>query len=179
MPLSDRMEISEKQLAANRANAAKSTGPKTPGGRRNSSRNATTHGLLANSILIDGESKPRFLQLVASLVNEFEPSTPSEHMLVETMAVARWRLMRIWTLEAAAINHEQRLQSGTDAEENPPVRTAMAVDKLAERRGRENLSRNEVRYDRQYHRAADRLRLLKREKPHGTHFSEENKEVTE
>jgi hypothetical protein len=173
------MEISEKQLAANRANAAKSTGPKTPGGRRNSSRNATTHGLLANSILIEGESKPRFLQLIASLVNEFEPSTPSEHMLVETMAVARWRLRRIWTLEAVRINHEQRRQTGPDADENPPVRTNIALDKIAERANRENLSRNEARYDRQYHRAADRLRLMKREKQPRTHFSEENKEVIE
>ncbi len=142
-------------------------------------RNATTHGLLANTVLIEGESRSRFLQLVASLVNEFEPSTPSEHMLVETMAVARCRLLRIWTLEAAAINHEQRRQSGTDADANPPVRTAMAVDKLAERKGRENLSRNEVRYDRQYHRAADSLRLMRREKPHRTHLSEENKGVIE
>jgi hypothetical protein len=173
------VSISEKQLAANRANAAKSTGPKTPGGRRNSSRNAMTHGLLANSILIEGESKPRFLHLLASLVDEFEPSTPSEHMLVETMAVARWRLLRIWTLEAAAVNQEQRRQSGADAGEDPPVRTANAIDKLAARTGRESMSRNEVRYDRQYHRAADRLRLMRREKPHQTQFSEQNKEVTE
>ena len=120
-----------------RANAAKATGPKTPGGRRNSSRNATTHRLLVHSVLIDGEPRPRFLQLVASLVNEFEPSTPSELILVETMAVARWPLLCIWTLEASAINHEQRRQYGTLADKNPPVRTAMAVDRLAERRGRE------------------------------------------
>jgi hypothetical protein len=35
----------EKQLAANRANALKSTGPRTAAGRRTSSRNAYRHGL--------------------------------------------------------------------------------------------------------------------------------------
>jgi hypothetical protein len=36
---------SEKQIAANRANAQKSTGPKTAAGRLKSSRNAFRHGL--------------------------------------------------------------------------------------------------------------------------------------
>ena len=41
------MHLSDKKLAANRANAAKSRGPKTAEGKRNSSRNATRHGILA------------------------------------------------------------------------------------------------------------------------------------
>ena len=36
---------SEKQIAANRANALRSTGPKTVAGKRKSSRNAYRHGL--------------------------------------------------------------------------------------------------------------------------------------
>lgn len=35
----------EKQIAANRANAKRSTGPKTPSGKRRSSGNALKHGL--------------------------------------------------------------------------------------------------------------------------------------
>jgi hypothetical protein len=35
----------EKQIAANRANAQKSTGPKTAAGKLTSSRNAYRHGL--------------------------------------------------------------------------------------------------------------------------------------
>lgn len=37
----------EKQIAANRANAKRSTGPKTPTGKRRSSGNAFKHGLSA------------------------------------------------------------------------------------------------------------------------------------
>jgi hypothetical protein len=39
---------SERQVAANRANAKRSTGPKTVGGRRASSRNALRHGLCSS-----------------------------------------------------------------------------------------------------------------------------------
>src|SRR5687768_9924012 len=39
--------VSERKLAANRANAQKSTGPRTEAGKRNASLNALTHGLRA------------------------------------------------------------------------------------------------------------------------------------
>ena len=38
----------EKQIAANRLNALKSTGPRTPQGKLVSSLNNTRHGMLAN-----------------------------------------------------------------------------------------------------------------------------------
>jgi hypothetical protein len=39
---------SEKQIAANRANAQKSRGPRSAGGKARASRNSTRHGLAAN-----------------------------------------------------------------------------------------------------------------------------------
>ncbi|MHC4445109.1 MAG: hypothetical protein ACYTA5_21125 [Planctomycetota bacterium] len=52
-------QISEKQLQANRQNAKKSTGPKTPEGKARSSQNALKHGLLARQILINDDDPPQ------------------------------------------------------------------------------------------------------------------------
>ena len=70
------MATSDRKIAANRANAAKSTGPKTPRGKRNSSRNGIRHGLLASVILIEGESRDRFLELINRSKRSTIPKQP-------------------------------------------------------------------------------------------------------
>jgi hypothetical protein len=90
---------SEKQLEAARLNGAKSNGPITPEGKANSSRNAITHGLLATTVLLKGESRERFLELLTEFTDLYEPRNITERSLVETMAMARWRTLRLWTFE--------------------------------------------------------------------------------
>ena len=51
------MATSAKQIAANRRNAKKSTGPRSPEGKAVSSRNAISHGLHACDIIL----KSRYL----------------------------------------------------------------------------------------------------------------------
>jgi hypothetical protein len=45
----------EKQAAANKRNALKSTGPKTPRGKAIAKMNALKHGVLSSQVLIAGE----------------------------------------------------------------------------------------------------------------------------
>jgi hypothetical protein len=52
-------EISEAKLAANRANAAHSTGPTTGEGQQRSSLNAMKHGLTGRTVLLPREKKAR------------------------------------------------------------------------------------------------------------------------
>src|ERR1022692_3368779 len=124
------MPLSEKQLAANRANARMSRGPVTLGGRRNSSLNAIKHGMFAQSILLPGESRERFLKLLADLTTEFDANTPNELALVETMAFCRWRVLRNWTFQASQIAREQRLQGDSAADEDPPTQSVIALNTL-------------------------------------------------
>jgi hypothetical protein len=79
------MPISEKKLAANRANAMKSTGPKSS---RNSAVKALNCAALADSVLIEGESRPRLIDLVKSQEAEFRPGTPTEPILVSNITTA-------------------------------------------------------------------------------------------
>ena len=63
----------DKQMAANQANAQKSTGPKTGEGKVNSSMNAVKHGLLAKCALMPGDDVAQFDELRAALHLEFQP----------------------------------------------------------------------------------------------------------
>jgi len=104
-------QISEAKRAANRQNAQKSTGPKTPEGKKRASRNAVKHGLLARQILIDDgdpNEKPKdFDQLLAALTNDYQPADTREQLLIERVAVCYWRLRRAYRFEAQAIRDQR------------------------------------------------------------------------
>src|SRR6195256_5847565 len=91
---------SEKQIAANRLNAQKSTGPKTPEGRAAVRLNGVTHGLNAKTLVLKGESESDFTALLDSYQAEHAPATPTEEALVVQLAMATWRLRRLYHAEA-------------------------------------------------------------------------------
>jgi hypothetical protein len=63
--------LSDKQLEANRANAQKSTGPKTEQGKRRSSLNAVRHGLAGQLVVLPEEDLAAFQQYSAKIVASF------------------------------------------------------------------------------------------------------------
>ena len=73
---------SERQIAANRSNAQKSTGPKTAVGKAASSLNAITHALTAKTLILPGEDRESFDDILAGLIEEHETAGPSEMMLI-------------------------------------------------------------------------------------------------
>jgi hypothetical protein len=100
---------SVKQLAANRANAKRSTGPKTKNGKARSKRNAVKHGLAAKqAILIEGEDPEDFEALSEDLIAKHRPSSAFAHELVMQIAVTTWRWRRVQRLEAAFIRACQK-----------------------------------------------------------------------
>jgi hypothetical protein len=79
--------ISNKQLQANRKNAAKSTGPRTAEGKAIVARNAMTHGLRAEHVLIEGESEEEFEQFREAMVACYKPVGVLEESLVGKIVV--------------------------------------------------------------------------------------------
>ena len=164
---------SKSRTATNRANAAKSTGPATPEGKLKSSQNATKHGLLARSIVLEGEVFERFTALLDSLTDLFTPRTCVESALVENMAVARWRQMRLWGMEQAGMTQEmqkQALRPGSEGAEandktavlDAPTRSAIAFRTLCDTsRTLDTFNRYETRFERQYLRSLDRLEKMR------------------
>lgn len=55
--------ISQRKLDANRANAKKSTGPRTTSGQAHSRRNAVRHGLTSTTVLFHREAPPQDAEL--------------------------------------------------------------------------------------------------------------------
>ena len=156
------MPLSDKQLAANRANAKKSTGPVTESGKRRSSKNGTRHGIHASVLLIAGESRERFTELVNGLYAEYLPETPTEIAMVNKIAAAQWRQQRAWAMESACLTHEIQNQSAAQASDDPAVRAMLAVRSISGHSQSLGLmSRYEHRYDRQQYRAIEALNRLK------------------
>jgi hypothetical protein len=148
---------SERQTQSSRANGAKSRGPLTTRGKRASSRNAITHGMLADAIVMEDESEDRFRALLTALHNEFKPQTPFEESLIENMAAIRWRQIRIWEIEKAGLQFNMTkghvmVMNAMDADAG--TRKALAFRQLGDDSHTLDLiNRYESRYERQYFRA--------------------------
>lgn len=99
--------VSNRQKRANRRNARKSAGPKTPAGKARTARNALKHGLLAKDVVLHSpkfdECRAEFDALLADLIDEFRPTTVIEQTLVERIATCYWRLRRAQRFEAGTV----------------------------------------------------------------------------
>jgi hypothetical protein len=98
---------SDKQTRANRRNALKSTGPKTPEGKAAASQNSLTHGLLSKDVLVSGESEAALEELSKRIMNELRPVGELEGLLVERIIAAAWRLRRLGRVEAGIFAWER------------------------------------------------------------------------
>jgi hypothetical protein len=157
------------QLDANRRNAQYSTGPRTQPGKAASSRNATKHNLTGSTFaILPGEDIDAFEQLSRVYRDEWNPKTPHETFLVNSMVQARWRLDRIARMEAEAFDQLLNVPMADGKTDEGalvalyPLRGAL-LDKL-HRYARDN--------DRAYHRAVRELKQYRKSQ------AEENKQQT-
>ena len=87
------------QINANRANAQKSTGPRSVEGKSASRFNALKHGMDAASIVIPGEDPAEYEALAAHYLDEYHPQSPSESFHVDAMLRADWQKRRLQAVE--------------------------------------------------------------------------------
>ena len=92
--------VSAIQLAANRANAARSTGPRTPEGKARSAQNSRKHGFAAAEFaVVRLEDLQAVAHLEADLVPVFQPVNDQELFAIERIALAQQALIRAARLE--------------------------------------------------------------------------------
>jgi hypothetical protein len=97
---------SDKKAEANRRNALKSTGPKTPEGKAAVRLNAIKHGLLSQDILVPGEDEDALKELGERMRSELKPVGELESLLVERIIAAQWRLRRLGRVETGIFAEE-------------------------------------------------------------------------
>ena len=91
---------SAKQLAANRANSRKSTGPITEAGKLNSRLNSYKHGLSGHTILRTPEQDASYNTFRARLYPDLAPANAVEHDFAERIIYDSWRIHRASAIES-------------------------------------------------------------------------------
>jgi hypothetical protein len=83
---------STKQRAASRANAQKSTGPRSAAGKAVSRFNALKHGICAVHQIMFDENPEELAELAAEYNELYSPADAKERFLVDTLVASEWRL---------------------------------------------------------------------------------------
>jgi hypothetical protein len=154
---------SARRIAASQENGRKSRGPRTLAGRlkcSNAAKSQFKHNMLAESVLLTGESRPRFTELLQNYIDTFKPLSEPEHNVIQKMVVAHWRQIRAWSTLQTNINCEIARQDETLPH---PLRASSAELAMNQQGNILALaSRYETAFDRQFKSAMRDLELLRR-----------------
>jgi hypothetical protein len=95
-----RKPVSPRQRAANRRNAASSTGPRTDIGKQVAAMNARRHGVYGHAAILPGEDEEAYNAIVEELIKQYQPAGPIEEILLGRLAAIDWKLRRLAQAEA-------------------------------------------------------------------------------
>ena len=98
-----------RQAEANRLNALKSTGPRTPAGKAVVAYNGMKHGLLSRESLVKGESEADLVDFGRRLRAQLGPVGELEFLLVDRIVSTAWRLRRLVSVETMLFDKESAL----------------------------------------------------------------------
>jgi hypothetical protein len=159
----------EAQIEANRANAQKSTGPRTPEGKAIVAQNAITHGLLARAGVIPGEQEHEFEAHREGLLAQLRPGAPLEEDLAERIVDLSWRLKRAGRDQevAYAALYQKYLEDQPQPQEPDAWHAAlgrMIVEDFCGPAVLERLQRYERRIESSFYKALNELRQAARQR---------------
>ena len=119
--------LSDKQLAANRANAQLSTGPKSETGRRRSSLNARRHNLTGQVTAMPEEDRIAHDSFAEALIKSMAPEGALELQLAQRIATDSWRLNRATAIEDNIFALGFTDHSGDIDTEHPELHAALTA----------------------------------------------------
>ena len=146
-----------KRILASQANGARSKGPLTAEGKRRSSQNAISHGLLAKHIVMREESPEVFEAVMTDHLTRLQPADGVELGMIEEMVASYWRLRRAWAIETRLLENEADAQTSGDSLD----RMAKAFTALADKPALGLMHRYQTRLHLNYQRALYSMVLLR------------------
>ena len=114
-----------RRAETNRANAQKSTGPKTEAGKASSRRNGLKHGRRSqfidyatstNPVLLPGESMVDYSRILDGLMAKLSPRDPAEKEVIYRIAASQWELNRFRCIRLILL--EDQFQTVADKIQN-------------------------------------------------------------
>ena len=155
---------SEAQIAANRRNAQRSTGPTTEEGRARVAQNGVKHGLCAADPVLPWEDRAEFEALIADLTAGLQPANEIELALLSQYADAMWRRQRCPSLETGLLAGAMPETTEGCPEGVHPTVWAMGEAWMARSKEINRLSLHESRLSRLCERALNRLLAVQAER---------------
>ena len=188
------LALSEQRLAANRRNAARSTGPRTSAGKARVARNAIKHGFFADVAQWTQRQRQEFGAIFDGLREEFRPQTAHEEIHIATIADCYIRMAAMLRYESVAALNKHRRE---DRALNERIAAAEPSEAAQLRKYREELrnaglwrptipgprdAKAIIRYEGRLHRAircatAELKHLRKGKRQKQTHFDEQSRGI--
>jgi hypothetical protein len=136
-----------RQIAANRRNADKSTGPVTPEGKERSRANALRHGLTAETVIARLEDTEDYQAFEVAVISDYDAQSAVERELALRLASILWRLRRTTGIESAlfeTVSAEPDTSESGAPDQSPPKPPLVVVGShsLKENQLRANAERN-------------------------------------
>ncbi|HEY6345333.1 MAG TPA: hypothetical protein VIY49_27885 [Bryobacteraceae bacterium] len=164
---------SNNRAEINRQNAARSSGPVTPEGRRRVSLNALRHGLTGHTVVLPSEDLAAYQKHCGQFHTELKPQGLIESRCVQTIADTYWRLDRIRAMENSLFGLAVYERTGEAVDEEPAemspdplIHSALAQAKSLEQHSDllTRLSLYEHRLNRTLEKAKTELKQLQKER---------------
>jgi hypothetical protein len=154
------------RAAINRANAAKSTGPRTEAGKQRSKLNALRHGLTGQTVVLPTEDHSAYQRHSQSLLDECKPDGAIETQLVQSLIDTSWRMNRAAAVESNLFSLGITEMENSIQADHPEADAALAMA-LAFREHTRAFAQISVygqRLARQFERTLDQLRKIQEER---------------
>ena len=149
------------KLAANRANAQHSTGPKDTMKTR---FNGVRHGLTSKQTVIPGESQQEYDEFQARFLRDLNPQSEIERTMAERTIAAAWRLKRFQRIEAAYFDDRVNAYLEDNPEADPDSALAFLFIDSAEIAKTKLFLRYQTTVQREFDKALSEFRKARAER---------------